>query len=152
MTICCSYNRRIRYTLWLFSAVASRRGAPAPSRLSESLFHATDLFHDHPVYVGVESRDQQSGEDDSGEVQEHEVIVVHDVREDAPVIAHLAGVPSEERQEAHQSARHPARAYYTWKPIVFSINIRFLRPPSIASSSMDRRAVVTAACTLSWFE
>lgn len=140
MTICCSYNRRTRYTLWLFSAVVSRHAAPAPSRLSESLFHVTDLFYDHPVYVGVESRDQQGGEDDRGEVQEHEVIVVHDVREDAPVVARLAGVPSEERQEAHQSARYPARAYYTWKnrsSFPFLIIVSFDRHRSLHRQWID---------------
>jgi len=47
--------------------------------------------------MSVESRNQQCGEDDCGEVQEHKVVVVHDIRENAPVIVHLAGIPSEER-------------------------------------------------------
>lgn len=65
--------------------------------------------------MGVKSRDQQGGEDDRGEVQEHEIIVVHHVREDAPVIVRLAGVPPKQWQEAYEGARYPAHTYYTWK-------------------------------------
>jgi len=84
--ICCNYNRRYNSL-----AIFRRRVAAVGP------FRTTDLLHDNPIYVSVERRDQQSRADDGSEVQEHEIVVIHYLREHAPVIARLAGVPSKER-------------------------------------------------------
>lgn len=67
------------------------------------------------VDVGVERRQDECGKDDGEEVQEHEVVVVHDLCEEA--LGRLVGsgaVPTEQRQEAHQGPRDPAHTDDTY--------------------------------------
>lgn len=73
------------------------------------------LLHDDPVNMRVEGRHQQRRRDDGGEVQEDQVVVVHDLHEEAGEAARGAGVPAEQRQEAHGGPGHPAHADDHWK-------------------------------------
>lgn len=72
------------------------------------------LLHDDSVNVRVEGRHQQRRSDDGGEVQKDQVVVVHDLHEEAGKAARRAGVPAEQRQEAHRGASHPTHADDHW--------------------------------------
>lgn len=63
----------------------------------------------------VEGRHQQRWCDDGGEVEEYQVVVVHDLNEEAGEAARGSGVPAEQREEAHSGASHPAHADDHWK-------------------------------------
>ena len=61
------------------------------------------LLEHHPVDVRIEPRHQQCRYDDCTEVQEHQIVVLHDPGEQALHVAVLALVPAHEWQEAYQS-------------------------------------------------
>lgn len=72
------------------------------------------LFDDDPINMRVKSSYQQSRKDDRCEVQEDEIVVIHDFRENAFLVGLLSGVPTEQRQKAHQSSGDPANADYAY--------------------------------------
>lgn len=66
------------------------------------------LFEDHPVYVGVERRHEEGRRDDGAEVEENEVVVVHDVEKKTSAVEVVVVVPAHEGEEAYEAAGHPA--------------------------------------------
>lgn len=60
----------------------------------------THLFEDDGVDVGVEDGHEDAGPDDGDEVEEDEVVVVHDLTEEAQFLLVLL-VPAHDRKEAH---------------------------------------------------
>lgn len=70
------------------------------------------LFNNDSVDVCIEGSEQHAGRHNGGEVEEQQVVVVHDLDEVAA--GHVgAGVPAEQRQKPHARARHPAHRDYT---------------------------------------
>ena len=87
------------------SLVSRRSAGPAPAR------RCTHLLDDDDVDADVENGHHEAGEDDGGEVEEHEVVVVHDAREETGWV--WAGVPAHHRQQSDHGAQHPAADYDT---------------------------------------
>lgn len=71
------------------------------------------LFEDDCVDMRVEDSHEDAGPNDGEEVEENEVVVVHDLGEDAGAV--VVHVPAHEREEADEGPGEPAHEDDIWK-------------------------------------
>ncbi|CAK1545231.1 unnamed protein product [Leptosia nina] len=74
-----------------------------------------DVSSDPLLNVCVKRRQKHAGSNNGSEVQEQEVVIVHDFNEVAPRRRSDSSMPAEEWEEAHPSTGNPAYRYYDWK-------------------------------------